>query len=282
MTRSSAEAGVLYVVATPIGHLDDMTLRAVKVLRGVDKILCEDTRVTRVLCAHFGITAPLLRHDAHTEARSSEGAVALLAAGEALALVSDAGTPAVSDPGARLVRQVHAAGFRVVPIPGVSALTAALSAAGLGEGAGFTFGGFWPKKTHAARRQLAALCEGLHAWFVPARDLASVAAAFAEAAPAAALAIGRELTKVHETWYRGTPSEVSAQLAADPHASRGEAVLVADLPAVELDDDALRAALQAHLDAGATARDAVAAVATATGARRRRVYQLALSLDAGR
>lgn len=267
--------GTLYVVATPIGNLDDITLRAIRVLRSVDRILCEDTRVTRVLCEHLGVRAPLLRHDAHTEARSSAGAIALLEAGERLALVSDAGTPGVSDPGQRLVREVTAAGFPVVPIPGPSALTTAISASGLGA-TGFTFGGFLPKARGALTTLLNGLPPGTHAFYVPARDLPAVCALTATIPTLSQLVIGRELTKTHETFYRGTPAAVASTIAGDPDAVRGEAVIIVVAEAREFDDDAIRAALAAARAGGASLKTAAAEVADALGVKKRRVYQLGL------
>ena len=275
MTEEVLRPGALYVVATPIGNLDDITLRAIRVLRGVDRILCEDTRVTRVLCDHLGVHAPLLRHDAHTEARSAAGALALLAAGERLALVSDAGTPGVSDPGQRLVREVAAAGYPVVPIPGASALTAAISASGLGS-EGFAFGGFLPKATAQLTALFQGLTAGTHVFYVPARDLPAVCARAAACPSIAELVIGRELTKLHETFYRGAPAALAATLAADPDAIRGEAVLIALVRPVEVSDNAIRAALADARRRGATDRTAVAEVAAALGVRKSRVYALSL------
>ncbi len=267
--------GTLYVVATPIGNLDDITLRAIRVLRSVDRILCEDTRVTRVLCDHHGVRAPLLRHDAHTEARSAAGAIALLEAGERLALVSDAGTPGVSDPGQRLVREVTAAGFPVVPIPGASALTTAISASGVGA-TGFTFGGFLPKARGALTTLLSGLPPGTHAFYVPARDLPTVCALAATVPTFSQLVVGRELTKTHETFYRGAPAAVAAAIAADADAVRGEAVIIIVAEARGVDDDAIRAALAAARAGGASLKTAAADVADALGVRKRRVYQLGL------
>jgi len=269
--------GTLYVVATPIGNLEDITYRAVRVLRGVDRVLCEDTRTTRTLCERFGVTAPLLRHDAHTEARSTEGALALLAAGERLALVSDAGTPGVSDPGGRLVRAAARAGFGVVPIPGPSAVIAAISVSGLGD-AGFTFGGFLPKPGPALGAALAGLGAGVHVFFVPARDLEATV----ETAPVSAEIVAcRELTKQHERVYRGGREAVLAALRDDPHAGRGEAVVIFGVRAAEVDDASIASALRAHLAAGARRKAAIGAVAESLGVRRGRVYALALSLDPG-
>ncbi|MCA9514419.1 MAG: rRNA small subunit methyltransferase 1 [Myxococcales bacterium] len=270
--------GALYVVATPLGNLEDITYRAVRILGGVSRVLCEDTRKTRVLCEHYGVTAPLLRHDAHTEARSAQGAIALLAAGESLALVSDAGTPGVCDPGARLVRDVVAAGHRVIPVPGASAVTALLSVSGRAA-PGFAFGGFLPKPKAALDALLAALPPGVHAFFVPARDLAAALERLATHHPGADVVAGRELTKLHEHVYRGLAADAAAAVAADPHGDRGEAVIVVEVPPKETDDDAIRAALAAERARGLSQKAAIAAVTAALGVRRARVYALALDAD---
>ncbi len=267
----------LYVVATPIGNLGDMTYRAVAVLGAVDRILCEDTRKTGTLCEHFECRRPLVRFDANVEHDRLDDALAWLAAGEALALVSDAGTPALSDPGQRLVRAAWEAGYRVVPVPGASALTAAISASGLGAG-GFTFGGFLPKASEARQKLFAALAPGVHAYFVPARDLAEVAGEMVGVQTISEVAIARELTKIHETFYRGVPAEVAPRLAANPESGLGEAVLVFEVTASATDDAAIARALRSALATGASARDAAHTVAEALGIPRRRAYQLALSL----
>ncbi|MDP6944799.1 MAG: 16S rRNA (cytidine(1402)-2'-O)-methyltransferase, partial [Myxococcota bacterium] len=142
------QSGALYVVATPIGNLEDMTFRGVRILREVDRIACEDTRITRRLCDHFGVDTPLMRHEAHNEAASTDGILALLEQGEAIALVSDAGTPCINDPGQRLIGATITAGYPVIPIPGASSLIVALSASGLPTER-FIFHGFLPKKERA-------------------------------------------------------------------------------------------------------------------------------------
>lgn len=268
--------GALYVVATPLGNLEDITYRAVRVLQGVSRILCEDTRKTRVLCERYGVTAPLLRHDAHTEARSAQGAIRLLEAGEALALVSDAGTPGICDPGARLVRDVVAAGLRAIPVPGASAPTALLSVAGRAA-PGFSFGGFLPKPQAALDALLAGLDPGVHAFFVPARDLAASLERLGAHHPSADVVAGRELTKLHERIYRGLAPAAAAAVAADPHGDRGEAVVVIELPPREVGDDAIREALGAERARGLSQKAAIAAVTAALGVRRARVYALALA-----
>ncbi|MFT7581988.1 MAG: 16S rRNA (cytidine1402-2'-O)-methyltransferase [Myxococcota bacterium] len=269
------DAGTLYVVATPIGNLDDITLRALKVLKRVDRILCEDTRVTRTLMDHFGLRTPLLRHDAHTEAASSAGAVQLLEAGETLAIVSDAGTPGVSDPGHRLVRAVLAAGLRVVPIPGASALTTLICIAGL-EGTAFAFHGFVEKKTVARAKQFAALQPGAHVFYLPARDLVEVTQVLATVATVTQMVIGRELTKAYERCYRGSADEVLAALDADAHAGRGEAVMVITVRQTQVTDETLVQSVADLVAQGESRKGAVAAVAERFEVPRKRVYRLAL------
>ena len=269
----------LYVVATPIGNLEDMTYRAVRILGQVDRVACEDTRVTRRLLAHFAIAAAPLRHDAVNESGSADGLVALLRGGASVALVSDAGTPTLSDPGYELVRRAVEAGLAVVPVPGPSALLAALAASGL-PAAPLTFHGFLPKRKGERRAALGALAPGTHAFFCPARDLGAVLADLAALLPEAEAVVARELTKRHETFYRGSAAELAAELADG--GLKGEAVLLLRVAArrPEATDDALLEDLARRLGAGLKLKDAAARVAEAHGVSRRRVYQLGLGRDA--
>lgn len=273
-------AGTLYVVATPIGNLEDLTRRAVRILGQVDRILCEDTRRTRWLLEALQLSMPargLVRCDAHVEGERLHEVIGWLAVGEDLALVSDAGTPGLSDPGERLVRAVWDAGHVVVPLPGPSAVTTALSAAGLGA-SGFTFGGFVEKGGEALRRQLAGLTPGVHVFFAPARDLYELTLEASLIPTIAEVVIGRELTKLHETFYRGAPREVAERLHDNAEAALGEAVVIFDVKAAVIDDDAIVQALQSALNRGGSKKDAIDAVAGALGVPRRRVYQLALGV----
>jgi len=276
--------GTLYVVATPIGNLEDLTRRAVRLLGSVDRILCEDTRRTRALLEALDLPVPprgLVRCDAHVEGERLGEVIGWLATGESLALVSDAGTPGLSDPGERLVRATWEAGHVVVPVPGPSAVTTALSASGLGAG-GFTFGGFVDKGGEALRRQLADLPPGVHAFFCPARDLLDVVTEASLIPTITLVVIARELTKLHETFYRGAPRDVRDRLQGDPEAALGEAVVLFDVRAAVIDDEAIVQALTAALARGGSKKDAVDAVAGALGVPRRRVYQLALGVREGR
>lgn len=225
--RSASEKGVLYVVATPIGNLEDVTLRALRVLREVDLIVAEDTRRTRRLLAHYQIETPfgpsLYRG---VEARRVPGLIRRLQAGQTLALVSDAGTPLVSDPGAALVRACIAAGIEVVPVPGPSALLAALVKAGLNVDR-FVFEGTPPKKVAARRAAFAALKDEPRTvvWYESPHRLRATLADLAELLPERRLVLCRELTKRHEEALRGTAAELLRALSARP-SIKGECVLV--------------------------------------------------------
>ncbi len=219
----------LYVVATPLGNLGDITLRAQRVLAGVACIACEDTRMTRELLRLLGIAAPaLVSVREHNEREAASGVVARIAAGDAVAYVSDAGTPAISDPGARLVASVRAAGFPTIPIPGVSAVTAALSVAGL-ESTAFTFIGFAP----TAKGELTAFVEAIAArtetsvfFESPHRIEKTLAALAAGLAADRRVVIGRELTKKFETVSALTAGEIGDWLHGNATRLRGEFVVV--------------------------------------------------------
>ena len=217
----------LYVVATPLGHLDDITLRAIHTLRNVDVIAAEDTRTSATLLRHHGIGTKTIAAHQHNEAAAAARIVALLQEGKSVALISDAGTPAVSDPGARIVRAVRDAGFAVVPVPGANALAAALSASGF-EGA-FHFAGFLPPKRGArvaALQALSGLAATLALYEAPHRivDMAIDIATVFE--PARRVVVARELTKRFETIHACTASELHAWLVADANQQRGEFVVL--------------------------------------------------------
>jgi 16S rRNA (cytidine1402-2'-O)-methyltransferase len=270
----------LYVVATPIGNLRDITLRALDVLAACDLVLAEDTRVAAKLLSAYGLSKPLDRYDEHGAERTRPKAMAALAEGARVALVSDAGTPLVSDPGYRLVREVAAAGHAVFPIPGASALLAALSAAGLPTDR-FLFAGFPPPKS-AGRRAFLAELAGIRAtlaFFEGGSRLADSLADMAAVLGEREAVVCRELTKLYETIYRGSLSE----LAADPRfeAPKGEIVVLVG-PGRETEataedaDAALRDALSRLKPA-----DAAAEVAKALGLPRRDLYKRALALKNG-
>jgi len=273
----------LYVVATPIGNLRDITLRALDVLGQVDVIAAEDTRVTGVLLAHHGIRVQLLSLNEHNERRRAPEIIKLLEAGKRVALVTDAGTPAISDPGAMLVRAVSDAGFAIVPVPGPSAVIAALSAAGL-DGSPWLFIGFLPA-TAAARRSalepLTALPFALVFYEAPHRILATMAVLSATLGAAREIVIAKELTKRFETIHRCLLGDASAWIEADPDRQRGEFVLIVGAPtAVEVDaEDAHDATLALLLGELPLARAVKVAVAL-TRAPKNRLYERALALKA--
>lgn len=237
-------ASALYVVATPLGNLGDITLRALACLRAADAIACEDTRHSRPLLDHFGIGAPCFALHEHNENEASAKLLALLGEGKRVALITDAGTPGISDPGARAAAAVHAAGFRVVPIPGANAAVALLSAAGLVEGR-FLFAGFLPVKSAARRTAiegLRALSATLVFYEAPHRIAETVADLAAVLEAERTLVIGRELTKRFEEIARLPLGTASAWLQADANRVRGEFVLaVSGAPETEgLDVDSDR------------------------------------------
>jgi 16S rRNA (cytidine1402-2'-O)-methyltransferase len=275
---ASKAAPGLYLVATPIGNLGDITLRALEVLAGVDVIACEDTRVTRKLTERYGIATPLTPYHEHNAAEARPKLLARLARGQAVALVSDAGTPLISDPGYKLVRAAREADHAVTALPGASSVLAALSVAGLPTDR-FFFEGFLPAK-QAARQKRGAVLANIPATLVlfesgprlPA-TLADLAAAFGTRTAA----ICRELTKLHEEVKRGDLETLAREYASGAE-TRGEFVIVVAPPADNEEtpddiDDLLRQALLR-----ASVRDAVGEVALVTGRPRREVYQRALVL----
>ncbi|MEN4904480.1 16S rRNA (cytidine(1402)-2'-O)-methyltransferase [Luteimonas sp. TWI1416] len=267
--------GVLHVVATPIGNLGDLSPRAQQVLREVDAICAEDTRHTRQLLGHFGIERPLVALHEHNEDGLAARLVERLRGGEALALVSDAGTPLVSDPGFRLVAAARAAGLRVSPVPGPSALIAALSAAGLPSDR-FVFEGFLPAKAGARRERLQALAaepRTLLFYESSHRIDAMLADAVAAFGPARRAVVARELTKLFETVLDGDLAALHARVVADADQRKGEfVVLVEGAPASEdaalAEGRRLYAALARHLPPSTAAKVA----AELSGAPRKALY----------
>jgi 16S rRNA (cytidine1402-2'-O)-methyltransferase len=280
-----AEAGTLYVVATPLGNLGDVTLRALDVLGSADVIAAEDTRVTATLLRRYGITTPVVSLHAHNEARSVDTVVGMLSSRKSVALVSDAGTPAISDPGARLVRALRDKGYPVVPIPGASAVAAAVSVAGLAAET-FQFVGFLPQQAKARRERLAALAAlptALVFYEAPHRVRATCADLLAALGPERTLIVARELTKTFETITRMPLADAPAWLAADPNRERGEFVLVVDVAPTSPDDQPVALSSDAErwlrmlLEELPPAR-AARVVATMTGVARDVVYARALAL----
>lgn len=266
----------LYIVATPIGNLGDITLRAIEVLRGVAAVACEDTRVTGKLLNHLGIRQRLIRYDDHADERARDGLLELMR-GEAVALVSDAGTPLISDPGFRLVRAAREAGVAITSLPGPSAAIMALTLAGLPTDR-FLFAGFLPAKGKARGDMLAELAPvpASLVFYETAPRLADSLAAIAAHLPGREVAVARELTKMFEECRSGSPADLIAHYAAHP--PKGEIVLVVGpAPAVEASLDDAEALLRAEL-AHAKPSQAAAAVAKRTGLDRKALYALALSL----
>lgn len=267
--------GTLHVVATPIGNLGDLSPRALETLRTVAAICAEDTRHTRQLLSHFGLERPLLALHQHNEEQQAAQLVARLQGGDSLALVSDAGTPLVSDPGYRLVRAARAAGVKVSPVPGACAAIAALSVAGVASDR-FAFEGFLPAKANARRERLARLAaEPRTLLFYESahrieETLADMAAAFGSARGAV---LARELTKLFETVLDGSLESLAAQVAADPNQRKGEFVVIVegageDADARIVEGKRLYARLSEHLPPSTAAKLA----AELSGAPRKALY----------
>lgn len=279
--------GALFVVATPIGNLGDLGARAVEVLESVDLILAEDTRVSAKLLAHFGIATPCRSFHEHNETRQVARMVERIAAGGRLALISDAGTPLINDPGFRLVSALRERDCRVVPIPGPSAVVSALSVAGLPTDR-FCFEGFLPAKAGARRRTLQALAdEGRTLVFFesPRRLLATLGDLVAEFGAERPAVLARELTKIHETVIGSTLAELRERIEAHAEQRRGECVLVVAGAArnargrasAQVDTQALLRVLVEELPL----KQAVAITARVSGIKRNLLYPQALALSRG-
>jgi 16S rRNA (cytidine1402-2'-O)-methyltransferase len=274
------ESPALYVVPTPLGNLGDMTQRAIDVLRSVNWVAAEDTRHSGPLLKHFGSNARLLAAHQHNEAGAAQQVIDHLAAGESVALISDAGTPAVSDPGARLVAAVRAAGYRIVPLPGPCAAVAALSASGLAE-PHFLFYGFLPsraKQREDALRELVALPYALVFYEAPHRILETVAALAAVFGPQRTLVMARELTKLFETIHSCALGEAHDWLLADANRQRGEFVLLVSGALLAGDDGEAERILKLLLAEGLPVKQAAKLAHAITGVGKNALYELALSL----
>lgn len=286
--RFVAARGTLYVVATPLGNLRDLTFRAVDILGSVDTIAAEDTRVTAVLLRHYGIAAHSLSLHEHNETARAARIVEELRQGRSVALVSDAGTPAISDPGARLVRAVRDAGFAVVPVPGACAAIAAVSAAGL-KAEHWVFLGFPPSAAKARRELLeraARFDAALILYEAPHRVRVTAEELLAAMGGERSLVIAREITKKFETISVTTLAEAPHWFAADPNRERGEFVLLVDAPLHALEASAetaidARRLLVALVDELPPSRAARVAAAV-TGLPREALYAQAVELKAGR
>ena len=276
-------ASTLYVIATPIGNRADITVRALTCLARVDAVAAEDTRTTRQLLHHYGIDKPLIAAHRHNEHEAAALLVARIGAGERIAYVSDAGTPGISDPGSRIAAAVHDAGLRVMPIPGASALTTALSAAGLPDGP-VHFVGFLPSRTmqtHALLETLSTLRAHLVFYEAPHR-IVDALKAIGACLPDRRCVVARELTKRFETVHRCATGEAATWIEADPQRQRGEFVLIVEAPAADeaSADRALTDALPllAKLCAALPLSEATALASEITGLSRKLLYAQALKM----
>jgi 16S rRNA (cytidine1402-2'-O)-methyltransferase len=270
----------LYVVATPIGNLGDIGLRALEVLRGVDLVACEDTRHARHLLDHHGITVPTLALHQHNENEAAGKLIRLLGEGRRIALVSDAGTPGVSDPGARTVAAVRAAGFRVIPLPGPNAAITAMSAAGLADQR-FLFVGFLPAKVGARKTailDLASVDAALVFYEAPHRIMETVVDLVELLEPRREIVIARELTKMFEQIERMPLAAATAWLVADVNHQRGEFVLVVSGPPPREGLDAETERVLIALLAELPVRQAAKLAAEITGQPKNALYARALEL----
>lgn len=274
------DSSALYVVPTPLGNLGDMTQRAIEVLRQVSWVAAEDTRHSAPLLKQYGCSARMLAAHEHNEEAAAQQVIARLSEGESVALVSDAGTPAVSDPGARLVARVRAAGFRVVPLPGACAAVTALSASGLAE-SHFLFYGFLPARTkqrEEALRELSALPYALVFYEAPHRILEAVASLALVLGSQRTLVMARELTKIFETIHSCPLGEAYDWLLADANRQRGEFVLLVSGAPELADDGEGERVLKLLLEEGLPVKQAAKLAHAITGMAKNALYELALRL----
>lgn len=275
-------SATLYVLATPIGNAGDITLRALNVLSLADAIACEDTRNTSHLLARYGLSKELLAAHEHNEREAADKLIARLQAGQRIVLVSDAGTPAVSDPGARIVDAVRTAGLRVMPVPGASAAIGALSASGLVNDR-FYFIGFLPAKAKQRETELRALTNvdaTLVFYEAPHRIADTVAALATVFEPARQIVFARELTKLFEEIHRCTLEEAQAWLAADAHRQKGEFVILLEGAKQTGDDDAEADRVLSILLAECPVKQAASLAAQITGRKKNALYERALQMKA--
>lgn len=268
----------LYLVSTPIGNLADISLRALSVLVRADLVYCEDTRHSRKLLGHYGIAGELHAYHEHNAARERPRIIARVRAGQAVALISDAGTPLISDPGHKLVREIREEGLHVEAIPGASAVLSALTSSGLPTDR-FFFEGFLPAKTTARRKRLELLSDipATLVFYEAPQRLQAMLTDVSEVLKGREGAIAKELTKLHEGFMRGALGELAAG-AVEALGEKGEFVVLAGPPSpTEISDEDIVGRLEGSLK-GATFRDAVQEVTDMLGVPRKRVYQLALAI----
>jgi 16S rRNA (cytidine1402-2'-O)-methyltransferase len=273
--------GVLYIVATPIGNLDDISLRAIAILKAVELIAAEDTRHSKRLLQHLGIDTPMISCHQHNEAARSEEILAKLVAGSDIALISDAGTPLISDPGYKLVAVVQQAGIRVSPIPGANSVIAALSSAGLPTD-NFHFCGFLSSKSRQRGAQLEALLDlhGTLVFFESSHRIEALLEQLTRVFPYHPCVVAKELTKLHEQFLRGSAAQLLARLRDDPALTKGEFVVLIDNAANPADehlntDDV--GMLKVLLDE-VSVKIAVKIATRLTGKKKNELYQQALQL----
>jgi 16S rRNA (cytidine1402-2'-O)-methyltransferase len=282
--QQSYPTATLYVVATPIGNVTDITLRALHLLALADVVACEDTRKTGALLNRFGLSKQMFAAHQHNEREAAERIVERLGAGERVALVSDAGTPAVSDPGARIVDAVRAAGLHVVPLPGASAAVTALSASGLVNDR-FYFVGFLPAKTKQRETELAQLARvpaTLVFYEAPHRIVDCVEALAAAFEPTRQVVFARELTKLFEEIHRCPLGEALAWVKADANRERGEFVVLVEGATVELDAaDAEAERILQVLLGECSVKQAASLAAQITGRKKNALYERALQIKGG-
>lgn len=265
----------LYVVATPIGNLEDITFRAVRILKEVDIVACEDTRHTRKLLDHYGITTPTVSYHEHNETERTREILARLHRGEAVALVSDAGTPLISDPGYRVVSAAAEEGFPIVPVPGPSAVIAALSASGLATGT-FRFCGFLPHKTGHRKKAIEAVAadDATLVFYEAPHRIVEAVADLRQVLGNRRCVLAREITKMHEEFLRGTLEDAAGVLAGRETASKGEfTILVAKAEAPPVSDEPLAEAVARLERSGLGRMDAMKQVARERGIPKREVYE---------
>ncbi len=274
-------AGKLYIVGTPIGNLEDITLRALRILKEADVIACEDTRTTRKLLSRYGIDKPLLSYHEHNETARAEEIAALLAEDKSVALVTDAGTPCISDPGYRAVKFASGRGFEVLPVPGPSAAIAALSVSGLPT-SGFVFLGFPPRTKKALTELLSRVKdypETLIFYESPNR-VAKTLGVMLDTLGDRNISLGREITKLYEETIRGSISEVLKRLE-EKGSIKGEITLVvegAGKKSAAPDAEAVDGLLEAYMEEGLSLKDAVKRASEETGASKSSTYKRALEI----
>lgn len=282
IAQQTYPVATLYVVATPIGNAGDISLRALHTLSIVDAVACEDTRNTGHLLSRYGLSKNLIAAHQHNEREVAEKLIARLHAGERIALVSDAGTPAVSDPGARIVDAVRNAGLRIIPLPGASAAISALSASGLLDEQ-FHFAGFLPakaKQRDTALAKLKNLTAAIVFYEAPHRITETVAALAANFDAARQIVFARELSKLFEEIHRCPLAEAEAWVGADQNRQKGEYVIVLEGAAVDTDSDAQEALRVLHiLLQQCSVKQAAALAAQITGQKKNALYELALQIQ---